>query len=123
MPREMNRLILNYFGVKDSLLDLSAKQVQNIINSNIYFSYAQETDYNGKMDNYILSYMLVNFCKIWAPLYQLLKKGCLKKDMQVLELGAGPGTATLSLWYFYILLASDNPNIKFHLHHTIADKK
>lgn len=79
MPREMNRLILNYFGVKDSLLDFSAKQMQNIINSNIHFSYAQETDYNGKMDNYILSYMLVNFYKIWAPLYQLLKKGCLKK--------------------------------------------
>lgn len=55
MPREMNRLILNYFGVKDSLLDLSAKQVQNIINSNIHFFYAQETDYNGKVDNYILS--------------------------------------------------------------------
>lgn len=80
MPREMNRLILNYFGVKDSLLDLSAKQVQNIINSNIYFSYSRETDYNGKVDNYILSYI-------------------------------------------YILLARDNPNIKFHLHHTIADKK
>lgn len=80
MPREMNRLILNYFGVKDSLLDLSAKQVQNIINSNIYFFYARETDYNGKVDNYILSYI-------------------------------------------YILLARDNPNIKFHLHHTIADKK
>lgn len=76
MPREMNRLILNYFGVKDSLLDLSAKQVQNIINSNIHFSYARETDYNGKVDSYILSYMLVNFYKIWAPLYQLLKKGC-----------------------------------------------
>lgn len=80
MPREMNRLILNYFGVKDSLLDLSAKQVQNIINSNIRFSYARETDYNGKADSYILSYI-------------------------------------------YILLASDNRNIKFHLHHTIADKK
>lgn len=80
MPREMNRLILNYFGVKDSLLDLSAKQVQNIINSNIHFSYARETDYNGKADSYILSYI-------------------------------------------YILLARDNPNINFHLHHTIADKK
>lgn len=43
--------------------------------------------------------------------------------MQVLELGAGPGTAAFSLWYFYILLARDNPNINFHLHHTIADKK
>lgn len=80
MPREMNRLILNYFGVKDSLLDLSAKQVQNIINSNIHFSYARETDYNGKADSYILSYI-------------------------------------------YILLARDNPNINFHLHHAIADKK
>lgn len=80
LPREMNRLILNYFGVKDSLLDLSAKQVQNIINSNIHFSYARETDYNGKVDSYILSYI-------------------------------------------YILLARDNPNIKFHLHHTIAYKK
>lgn len=80
LPREMNRLILNYFGFKDSLLDLSAKQVQNIINSNIYFSYARETDYNGKVDNYILSYI-------------------------------------------YILLARDNPNINFHLYHTIADKK
>ena len=32
-------------------------------------------------------------------------------------------TATLSLWYFYILLARDNPNINFHLHHTIVERE
>ena len=123
LPRPVNRLILNYFEVADSLLELSAQRVQGIKDNTVKYSYHQETNYNGKVDYYILAYMLVNFYKIWTPLYALLEKNCLKKNIHVLELGAGPGTATLSLWCFYIMLARENPAINFHLQHTTVERE
>ena len=59
--------------------------------------------------------MPANFFKIWLPLWNLLQKQCLGTKLKVLDLGAGPGTSTFSLWCFFSLLARDNPDREFVL--------
>ena len=82
---------------------------------NYIYSKAGATDYSRITDAYLLIYMPVNFYKIWKPLYQLAEVDKLPLRCKILELGAGPGTATLGLISFYAELAIGNPNVEFSL--------
>ncbi len=82
----------------------------------------------GEMDascalEYALLYLPVNMYKVWHPLKELLMDDRLPildeykyqdgaHPIRILEMGAGPGTATLGVLSFYALLAEINPSLK-----------
>ena len=115
MPKSLIHSILDWFHVT-ALENMPEDQLQAIKEQNIIYSDGQETGYQGeRADNYLLAYMPANFFKIWLPLWNLLQKQCLGTKLKVLDLGAGPGTSTFSLWCFFSLLARDNPDREFVL--------
>ena len=67
--------------------------------------------------------MPVNFYKIWKPLHDLLSVNKLLTNCKILELGTGPGTATLGLLSFYFLLAIDNPNLNLNVEITAIERE
>ncbi len=115
LPKSLTHSILDWFHVT-ALENMPEEQLQEIKKQGITYSDDQETDYHGGIaDNYVLAYMPANFFKIWLPLWRLLQKRNLGTKLNVLDLGAGPGTSTFSLWYFFSLLAQDNPDQEFVL--------
>ena len=122
LPKQLNQAIMIWFGVS-SLNELSYKQISNIKRQNIVYSDCQETNYHGRVDYYIINYMPVNFYKIWVPLWDILKNKQIKTKAKILELGAGPGTSMLSLIYFYLLLAKDNPKQIFELDYQVVERE
>lgn len=114
LPESLNHSILDWFRTT-SLEAMPPEQLQAIRRQRINYSDLQETDYHGNAGNYVLAYMLTNFYKIWLPLWGLLQKRGLSTKLKVLDLGAGPGTSTFSLWYFFSLLARENPDREFVL--------
>jgi len=122
LPDVFNCAILDWFKVS-SLNELHGRRLLNLKAQEISYTDSQETIYHGKVDNYILVYMLVNFYKIWAPLWDLLKKDKLTTSLKVLELGAGPGTSMISLIYFYQLLSIDNPDVQFKISYDVIERE
>lgn len=122
IPDALTNAILQWFGVS-SLLDLTPNRVQAIKSQPIVYTDNQETNYHGRVDFYILVYMLVNFFKIWAPLQNLLKSRHLNSAVKILELGAGPGTSAIALIYFYQLLARDNPEHDFYIDYNVVERE
>lgn len=115
LPESLTHSILDWFHVT-ALENMPEEQLQEIKKQGIAYSDDQETDYHGGIaDNYVLAYMPANFFKIWLPLWRLLQKQSLGTKLSILDLGAGPGTSTFSLWYFFSLLARDNPDREFVL--------
>lgn len=122
LPESFNRAVLDWFKVS-SLIKLRGQRLSNIKSQTISYTDSQETIYHGRVDYYILVYMLVNFYKVWAPLWDILRQRRIKSSLKVLELGAGPGTSMISLIHFYQLLATDNPNQQFTIDYDIVERE
>lgn len=122
LPMQLNRAILGWFKVP-SLLDLSPVRVEAIKENDVRYTNDMTANYHNSVDYYILVYMLVNFYKVWAPLYSVLSSKHIKTQPRILELGPGPGTSTFSLVYFYAHLAKENPGIKFSLDYHAYEKE
>ena len=122
LPDAFNGAVLNWFNVS-SLNELRGTRLMNLKAQEISYTDNQETVYHGRVDSYILVYMLVNFYKVWAPLWDLLRQERIKPSLKVLELGAGPGTSMISLIYFYQLLAVDNPDVQFKIDYDVVERE
>lgn len=122
LPEIFNSAVLDWFKVS-SLNELRGQRLYNLKAQEISYTDNQETLYGGRVDNYILVYMLVNFYKVWAPLWELFKQNKLPTSLKILELGAGPGTSMISLIYFYQLLSVDNPEIQFTINYYVVERE
>lgn len=70
---------------------------------------------------YLTYYLVPNVFKIWKPLLDLLKNGCLKREARCLDIGCGPGSATIGVIEFYKALAEKFKNINFQLTISLID--
>ncbi len=122
LPPAVERAMLKVLGVS-TIGELSSEMVQSIRDKGWFYSETCETDYHGRALSYMLLYLPVNFYKIWTPLLECLKNGRLVNEAKVLELGPGPGTATMSLMAFYAQLALANPQEQFSLDITCIEKE
>lgn len=122
IPPAVRNSVYEHLGVK-TLYDLSQEEINRLKAECDLFSRGSHADYHGHTDGYTVTYMPVNFHKVWLPLWMLLEDGKLPFNAGILELGPGPGTATWSLVEFYRLLASDNPNLKFSLLYTAVERE
>lgn len=122
IPDCINTAIYRYFGVR-SLADIEKAKLDRLIEMSRPFGDSTSTDYSERTEAYMLAYMPVNFFKVWKPLRDLISRGKLPVRCKVLELGAGPGTSTLGLLYFYMLLAEMNPEQQFEVEITAIERE
>jgi DNA helicase-2/ATP-dependent DNA helicase PcrA len=124
MPAIVNEAIFNWFGV-DSLLNLSHEKIISLKEQRrkINFNIKQQIDYSESIPYYVAVYLPVNFYKIWLPLRECLHDNILPCKANILELGPGPGTATMSMITFYSTLAKCNPKIEFILDYTVVERE
>ena len=80
------------------------------------------TDYDGFCKAYALYYLPVNFYKIWRPLLDLVLTDSLPAQGRILELGAGPGSATFGVIEFFKCLATENSTQAFSLDIVLVEK-
>lgn len=122
IPSSIESGLLSLFGV-ESLVQLSAAEKESIKNSvQILFRTTGATDYDGFCKAYALYYLPVNFYKIWRPLLDLVLTDCLPARGRILELGAGPGSATFGVIEFFKYLAIENSTRSFCLDIALVEK-
>ena len=114
LPLAVECAMLKVLGVV-KISELSSEMVQRLKENSWFYAETCETDYHGRALSYMLLYLPVNFYKIWKPLLECVKNGRLANEAKVLELGPGPGTATMALMAFYAQLALANPQEQFSL--------
>lgn len=122
LPLAVENGMLKALGV-NRLSEISVEMMERIKNDGEFYKTVGETDYHNKVLSYMLLYLPVNFYKLWHPLLRCARNGRLGKNVQVLELGPGPGTATMALMAFYAELAIANPDEQFKLRITAIERE
>ena len=122
IPSSIESGLLSLFCV-ESLDQLSAAEIESVKNSvQRLFRITGATDYDGFCKAYALYYLPVNFYKIWRPLLDLVLTDSLPVRGRILELGAGPGSATFGLIEFFKCLATENSTQSFSLDIVLVEK-
>ena len=130
LPLPVEKALLRLFSVQQ-LKELDANRLKKIRQKTGYlFSKeaiaAKAVDYAACAPEYALIYLPVNLHKVWQPLIELLRDERLplldefkyrdgSHPIRILEMGAGPGTATIGLLSFYAKIAEANPSLEIHL--------
>ena len=123
IPESIQRGLLNLFGIQ--AIDELTKEKKILLKNSIsrLFSTTEQTDYDEYCRAYALYYLPVNMQKIWRPLLDLAITDSLESSCRVLELGAGPGSATFGLIEFYKYLAFDNYSTEFYIDITVVERE
>lgn len=130
LPLPVEKALLRLFSVQQ-FKELDANRLKKIRQKTGYlFSKeaiaAKAVDYAACAPEYALIYLPVNLHKVWQPLIELLRDEMLPlldefkysdgaHPIRILEMGAGPGTATIGLLSFYAKIAEANPSLEIHL--------
>ena len=123
IPEVITGGLLNLFGVQ-SVQDLpedTKAELRNHITQLFLNNHA--VSYDAYCKAYALYYLPVNLQKIWRPLLDLAITDSIEAKCNILELGAGPGSATFGLVEFYRYLAYDNPTTEFQLTITAVERE
>lgn len=121
IPDTIHSELLGLFNVHSvSEMDADEKErIKRVISQ--MFNTGNQPGYDDYSREYALYYLPVNLQKIWRPLLDLAEGECLKEQCEVLELGAGPGSATFGLMEFYRYLSIENSTRTFILDITIVE--
>lgn len=122
IPGAIEAGLLSLFDVES--LDRLSSREKVLLRESIQklFWSTSATDYSGYCRAYALYYLPVNLYKIWRPLLDLSLTDSLPTQGKVLELGAGPGSATFGLIEYYRYLAAGNDLLSFCLDICIIEK-
>ena len=122
IPSAIESGLLSLFRI-ESLDQLSSAEKESVKNSvQRLFRTTGATDYDGFCKAYALYYLPVNFYKIWRPLLDLVLTDSLPARGRILELGAGPGSATFGVIEFFKCLAVENSAQSFSLDIVLVEK-
>ena len=122
MPLSIENDLMKFFNV-DNYDFHKIDSVDFLDNINGLFNSGKQTKYQDLYKYYALYYMPMNIFKVWKPLIDLLNHGQIKTNNNILELGAGPGSATFGLIEFFNQLAQINPDKEFVLNINIMEKE
>lgn len=123
IPSSIESGILNLFRVA-RIEDISQQEkarIRNVLAG--FYTNISKTDYRDTCREYALYYLPLNFYKIWRPLMDILVADRLPARCKILELGAGPGSATFGLIELFRYLAFDNRFIEFYLEITLVERE
>lgn len=80
-----------------------------------------KVDYENIKNEYLAYYLPINIFKIHRLLRDLIQNGLLKGDADILDIGCGPGSATIGIIEFYKNIALNMKNTEFNLSITLLD--
>lgn len=123
IPETIQRGLLDLFSIRT--IDELTQQKKSLLKNSIaqLFSTTALTEYDEYCRAYALYYLPVNMQKIWRPLLDLTITDSLEPSCRVLELGSGPGSATIGLIEFYKYLAYDNYSTEFYIDITVVERE
>ena len=123
IPETIQRGLLDQFNIRT--IDELTQEKKLLLKNSIaqLFSTTGPTEYDEYCRAYALYYLPVNMQKIWRPLLDLTITDSLEPSCCVLELGVGPGSATIGLIEFYKYLAYDNYSTEFYIDITVVERE
>ena len=123
IPETIQRGLLDLFSIRT--IDELTQEKKSLLKNSIaqLFSTTALTEYDEYCRAYALYYLPVNMQKIWRPLLDLTITDSLEPSCRVLELGSGPGSATIGLIEFYKYLAYDNYSTEFYIDITVVERE
>lgn len=107
--KSLAQMIDEFKKKKSAVLENVNELIETFKTSNVNIGY------NQVAEAYLLRYFLINLYKIWTPLTDLLVRDKLFFDLDVLDVGTGPGSCIIGLIEFYAILARNNPDIQFEI--------
>ena len=123
IPKAIHKELLNLFAVH-SVSELSEDEKEHLKTAiSEMYTTGDQPNYDDLSKEYSLYYLPINMQKIWRPLLDLAECNCLKEKCDILELGAGPGSATFGLIEFYKYLAIENNTRDFILNITVVEQE
>lgn len=113
-----------YNTIEKELARIPKGALEKIIKSinNMFFD-NDKIIYDNRYLSYLIYYLLVNIYKVWKPLIDLHTRSILKPQMQILDIGTGPGSIPIGVIEFYKTLAETYTNIEFSLNFTFIEKE
>lgn len=123
IPQIIQRGLLDQFNIRT--IDELTQEKKSLLKNSIaqFFSTTAPTEYGEYCRAYALYYLPINMQKIWRPLLDLTITDSLEPSCRVLELGVGPGSATIGLIEFYKYLAYDNYSTEFYIDITVVERE
>lgn len=125
------KLILEELGIKysdreDKLEELFNLIPKEIIDKWIYiidglYNSDKKVDYQDIKNEYLAYYFPINTFKIHRILRDLLQNNLIKVDIDILDIGCGPGSATIGFIEFYKRIASILKDRDFNISITLLD--
>ena len=120
VPEAIENALLSLFLV-GHISEISTKDIKSITQKMGMFTCFDS--YKNKHKEYALYYFIVNFYKIWRPLLDLYYAGQLQENVNILELGVGPGSTTFGLMEFYKHIANKKKKKQFSLTFVLIEKE
>lgn len=123
IPEIIQRGLLDQFNIRT--IDELTQEKKSLLKNSIaqLFSTTAPTEYGEYCRAYALYYLPINMQKIWRPLLDLTITDSLEPSCCVLELGVGPGSATIGLIEFYKYLTYDNYSTEFYIDITVVERE
>jgi len=123
IPEIIQRGLLDQFNIRT--IDELTQEKKSLLKNSIaqFFSTTAPTEYGEYCRAYALYYLPINMQKIWRPLLDLTITDSLEPSCCVLELGVGPGSATIGLIEFYKYLTYDNYSTEFYIDITVVKRE
>jgi len=123
IPEIIQRGLLDQFNIRT--IDELTQEKKSLLKNSIaqLFSTTAPTEYGEYCRAYALYYLPINMQKIWRPLLDLTITDSLEPSCRVLELGVGPGSATIGLIEFYKYLTYDNYSTEFYIDITVVERE
>lgn len=90
---------------------------------NSKYSGDKRIDYSDFYLPYLIYYLPCNIFKVWKPLIDLHVRSLLKPSMNILDIGAGPGSIAMGVIEFYKEMAVRYNDIEFSLSFTLIEKE
>lgn len=81
----------------------------------------EKVEYNGIEEAYLMYYLPINTYKIHRLLRDLFLNDLILTDVEILDIGCGPGSASIGIIEFYRVLASSAKEIKFNIYIKLLD--
>lgn len=118
---ESDNSIENLFNlIPDEVLTEWIEKIDNLYNNDK--EGIKKIDYKGIENIYFFYYFPKNIYKIHRLLRDLLQNGLLKVNPNILDIGCGPGSATIGLLEFYTIIANVIKNTKFEITINLLDE-
>lgn len=124
-------VILERHGIKYTKKGKTLEELFDLIPERIVETYVdiinklyleeEKVDYSEIEEAYLIYYLPINTFKIHRLLSDLAINNLLKTEVDIIDIGCGPGSASVGILLFYNIIAKNLPDINFNISITLLD--